>query len=485
MARRPPRTRRLGLQARVALFYALGALLFSSALAGTAFVVTRNRLVDSAAERARDQVEANAGRIRNGLEDLPPPDQREAVAEGELDTVELTLDGTFRPNRTRSLLVFEGESRSIGGVEADAVPQPLRIVVQDGSAGQIITTNADGQSLLAIGVFIAAIDAEYYELARLDELDDTLATLRNILAGSAIGTAGLGAALGAWSARRLLRPIGNVSRTAQRIAAGDLSERLDPAVDPDLARLATSFNSMVATLAERLERDSRFASDVSHELRSPLMTLTASIEVLERRQDQLPEVAGQAVELLGTDIRRFQRLVEDLLEISRADAGAASLELSPLLLSEFLEQVVATTAAPGVEISHPADADDLIISADKRRLAQIISNLVDNADKYGGGATDVGYEGRGDVVRLWVGDRGAGVPLADRARIFDRFSRAGGEAGRRATATGSGLGLSLVAEHVRLHEGRVWVDDRPDTEDGAWFVVEIPVGDVESDGEFA
>ncbi len=480
-----PRTRRVGLQARVAIFYALGALLFSSALAGSAFVVTRNRLIDNSVERARAQVEGNANRVLNGLAELPPPDEREPVAEGQLDTVELTLDGTFRPNRARSLLVFEDEARSAGGVELADVPETLRIVVEDGRAGQTITKAGDGQSQLAIGVYIADIDAQYYELARLAELDDTLTTLRNILAASAIGTALLGAGLGAWSARRLLRPIGNVSRAAQRIAAGDLTERLDPAVDPDLARLATSFNTMVATLADRLERDSRFASDVSHELRSPLMTLTASIEVLERRRDQMPDVAGQAVDLLGQDIRRFQRLVEDLLEISRADAGAASLERSPLLLSEFVEQVVAMTRTPDVPVAHPPDAEELIISADKRRLAQIISNLVDNAAKYGGGATDVGYEGRGSIVRLWVGDRGAGVPLADRSRIFDRFSRAGGDAGRRGTATGSGLGLSLVAEHVRLHEGRVWVDDRPDDDTGAWFVVEIPVGDIDGEGEFA
>ena len=231
---------------------------------------------------------------------------------------------------------------------------------------------------------------------------------------------------------------------------------------------------MTAALQARIERDERFASNVSHELRSPLMTLSASISVLESRRDEMPDVAQRALELLIADVERFRRLVEDLLEISRFDAGAARLDLSHIHLAEFLGRLIAGSRTPEVPLLvSPRDAD-LVIPADKRRLAQVVTNLLDNAAKYAGGATAVSFRPIGDHVHIVVDDAGPGISEDDRERIFDRFSRGGSDAGRRESATGVGLGLSLVAEHVGLHGGRVWVTDRPDGEPGARFVVELP-----------
>ena len=151
---------------------------------------------------------------------------------------------------------------------------------------------------------------------------------------------------------------------------------------------------MAAALQQRVERDARFASDVSHELRSPLTTLSASIEVLQARRDEMPERAVAALDLLVADVARFQGLVEDLLEISRFDAGAVRLNREELLVAEFVRQAVAVSSLPDAPVKVDEAAEELVILADKRRLARVIANLVDNGRFYGGGEVEVGRAAR-------------------------------------------------------------------------------------------
>jgi signal transduction histidine kinase len=177
---------------------------------------------------------------------------------------------------------------------------------------------------------------------------------------------------------------------------------------------------------------------------------------------------------LSVEVGRFSQLVEDLLEISRYDAGAVRLELDEIRLAEFLMQAV---RASGNGTNVPVDLDSelasVVVQADKRRLARVVANLLDNAQKYADGATAVSLRRVDDGVHITVEDEGPGIPDEDRDIIFERFARGGG-AGRRGSGEGVGLGLALVAEHVRLHGGRVWVEDRGD-DPGARFVVELPV----------
>ena len=152
----------------------------------------------------------------------------------------------------------------------------------------------------------------------------------------------LGAALGRFASDRSLRPLADVSRAAGAIAGGELDTRLDAdAADPDLEGLTNSFNAMVDQLQERIEREARFNSDVSHELRSPLTTLAASLEVLEADRDQPARPRPQrALQLLGDDLRRFQRMVGDLLEMSRADAGSVDVFLEEVNVAELVQRSV-------------------------------------------------------------------------------------------------------------------------------------------------
>jgi signal transduction histidine kinase len=188
-------------------------------------------------------------------------------------------------------------------------------------------------------------------------------------------------------------------------------------------------------------------------------------------------------------MQRFTQLVEDLLEISRFDAGAVRLELDDVVLVPTVEAAVRATSGDRIPVESDAALDGVVVSCDKRRLMRILANFVDNASKYADGATAVFVERHepvpdgdddsdagddGPTVRIAVEDEGPGVPEAERSRIFDRFNR-GDQGGSRGTDMGVGLGLALAAEHARLQGGRVWVEDRHDGGQGARFVVELPL----------
>ena len=179
-------------------------------------------------------------------------------------------------------------------------------------------------------------------------------------------------------------------------------------------------------------------------------------------------VAGEA-----NRVRRKQ-LVEDLLEISRFDVGAIKLNLEEVMAIEMVIQAVSVLGGGGVPVRYDPEVAETVVRVDKRRMGRVIANLLDNADRYAGGATAVTIDRLDGMVQVAVEDRGDGVAESDREIIFDRFSR-GGEGGNRSTDSGVGLGLALVDEHVRLHGGRVWVEDRLDGEAGARFVVELPI----------
>ena len=326
----------------------------------------------------------------------------------------------------------------------------------------------------------------YFEFFDVGEDDRTLSNVALSLLLASVITTLLGVLLGVFAARRAVRPVAEAAQAAKAIAGGHLGTRLPPTDDPDLGVLASSFNDMASALQVRIERDARFASDVSHELRSPLMTLSASVEVMEARRHELPERSQAALDLLTSDVSRFQGLVEDLLEISRFDAGAIRLHLEDLPVVQFVSNAVAVSSAPHSPVTATERVEDAVIRGDRRRLARVIANLIDNAKAYGGGEPEVTIaEGNAadepvSHVRIGVEDHGPGVPVEERALIFERFAR-GATAGRRSGSEGAGLGLALVDEHVRMHGGRVWVEDRLDGEPGARFVIELLTVEVAAD----
>ena len=440
--------------------FALGGLALSVFFAAVTYHLARNYLLRQRETSVLRQSSANARLARSALGSAQP----------EIPRLLASLE---TPSGGSPVLYQDGRWYSASlAVGSDDIPARLREMVLDGTAARQRFL-LDAEPRLAVGMPLQGVDAAYFEVFPLRELIHTLSILRNTLAAGAAVTALSGAALGFLVSRRVLRPLRAVGQAASSVAAGQLDLHLDVGPDPELASLADSFNHMTDALQERIQREARFASTVSHELRSPLTTLAASLEVLRGRRHELPERARAALDLLASEVERFERLVQDLLEISRLDAGVADAALEEVRLGEFVSHALARLG--DIDVDLDGEASHLVVCVDKRRLERVVANLVENADSHGGGVVRVAVE-RGDQgVRLAVEDAGPGVPADERQRIFERFSR-GRAATRRGGAPGTGLGLSLVSEHVRLHGGRTWVEDRPGG--GARFVVELPLADL-------
>jgi two-component system, OmpR family, sensor histidine kinase MtrB len=452
------RARRLRLRSRLLAAFVGGAFLLSAAVAFLSYGLTRHYLLSQRETSAERQAQVNARLVGGAL--------RSAIDVPQL------LGSLQSPAGSNTVVLHSGRwyaaSLELG---RDALPQSLQEAVVNRRSRARQRYVLDRVSRLAVGLPLPDGDA-YFEVFPLRELDRTLRTLRVALT-TAAATAMVGAAgLGIWASRRLLDPLAEIGATATSIAGGELHVRLDVGNEVELAALAGSFNRMVASLQARIERDTRFASNVSHELRSPLTALRSALQNMETRRGSLDERTARSLDLLGREVGRFERLVQDLIEISRFDAGVAQASFERVFLGELVLHAVGAFPDGEVPVEVAASATDAIVDADKRRLEQVIANLVTNARVHGGGVDRVRIEAEGEWARIVVEDRGPGVPPEDRERIFERFYR-----GRHTTrpSGGVGLGLALVVEHVALHGGRVWVEDRNGDGGGARFVVDLPV----------
>jgi two-component system, OmpR family, sensor histidine kinase MtrB len=445
----------LPLRARVTVAFAIAGLVVSLSLSLITYLSARSYLLDQRDRVARTQAFVNARLTRDVLRN---PDEQLADFVGSLRT---ERDGAALLNVHDTWY-----SQSVGFQEA--LPASLRAAVLNGETGRQRYTR-DGQPYLAVGVSIAEADASYFEVFPLASLERTLGVIgRSLVVGSIITTL-VAASIGWWASRQVLKPVSRVADAAGELASGGLDTRLPRESDPDLDRLAQSFNEMAAAVQDRIQREARFASDVSHELRSPITALTAAVEVLDSRRDDLPARSQQALGVVVSQVRRFDQMVLDLLEISRLDAGVAELNLEPVLLGDVLRRITTRYSAESVPITVERPFDEQPVGIDKRRLERIVANYLLNAEQHAGGAVRVAVEpGAAGMVRIVVEDAGPGVSAAEKERIFERFAR-GTNARHR---VGTGLGLALVAEHAHLHGGEAWVADRPGG--GSRFIVELP-----------
>lgn len=468
------RTHRPGLRARVTLTFAIGAFGLSTLMAGITYFVARQAFLSERTSADQRQAFANAALVQNSLRS---PVARITQLIESVDTVPGSRSVLHTGNQWYATSISVGQS---------AIPAAERRLVLSGTPGAQLFS-LSGSPHLVIGVPLPAVHAAYFEVFSLDELARTLRDLALALAAAALVTTIAGAAVGRWASSRALRPLAGLTDAAVAIAGGRLDTRVDAADDADLEELAAAFNQMTANLQERIEREARFTSDVSHELRSPLTTLTATVSVLEHHRSQLDPRAQRALDLLDGDLRRFTRMVDDLLEISRFDAGSAELSLDEVDPGELVRQAVAASGPLGDDgvrgpVAYPVEIgpgmEGLRLQVDKRRFERVAANLLENASFYAGGVTKVLVERwplagvPATSVRVIVEDHGPGVPDSERDQLFERFYR-GKRAGQRESGQGTGLGLSLVAEHVRLHGGRVWSEDA--SGGGTRFIVELPL----------
>ncbi len=448
--------RRHGLRASVTFAFAFGAFAVSTLLALGTYFAARHQLVDQREQTATRQAFADAALVRDSL----------LTSGAQVSDV---LGSISPPPEAVIFVRLEGEwySSSLDSAGPE-LTEGVRSVVADGSVGLGWTDATDPHSVV-VGVPLPAVDAQYYEVVAADELDRTLATLAIALGLGALLTTIAGALVGRAAVRRVLGPLDDVATAATRVAAGDVTTRLDDVDDPDLAPLVDAFNDMVDAVHDRIEQDARFAADVSHELRTPVTTLTTSLSLLESARD-LPPRAASAVRLMADELTRFRRALEDLLVLGRLDVDAREEERTPVAVGDLVRQALQQTGRPP-DLVAAVDADALgrRVVVDRAQVVRALANLLRNAELHGGGVTGVRVAASGPLVEIRVEDAGPGVPHEERERIFERFARAGGQK----AGTGSGLGLSIVQQTVHHHDGQVWCE--PAAAGGAAFVVRLPV----------
>jgi signal transduction histidine kinase len=303
------------LRNRILLIFVAGALILSSVLASVTYSFTRSNLVDQRVSTETNQAITNARRTQNDI-----------IRSSTEILLALDQGGTAH----RLIFINNSWTGSSPLFSPQMVPPALLQRVQrEQKAATMIVDSLKGQALV-VGIPLPRINAMYFEYDNLREVRDALQSVRLALALAAVTTTFLGIALGVFASRRAVRPLANAAQAARAIADGRLETRLEPTDDPDMQALTSAFNDMVATLQERVERDARFTSDVSHELRSPLMTLAASVQVLESRRDDLPERSQAALDLLSSDVARFQGLVEDVPIEFATELGPAARLVRPL-----------------------------------------------------------------------------------------------------------------------------------------------------------
>jgi two-component system, OmpR family, sensor histidine kinase MtrB len=279
--------------------------------------------------------------------------------------------------------------------------------------------------------------------------------------------------------RRVLLPVRRLVRAAQRMSGGDLSVRVEPRGRDELAQLVTSFNAMASALhdkvgkLERMEaRARRFAGDVSHELRTPLTAMTAVADILPAHPGLTGDAAA-AARLVRQEILHLNRLVDDLIEISRFDAGTAQLVADDTDVATAVTRCLRVRGWSDVRTNVPAG---LTAALDRRRFDVIIANLVGNALRHGSSPVIVSAraephgQGAGQLA-VEVRDHGPGLPPAAIGHVFERFYKADTA---RARSEGSGLGLAIAAENALLHGGHIEVGNHPGG--GAVFTVTLPRG---------
>jgi signal transduction histidine kinase len=249
--------------------------------------------------------------------------------------------------------------------------------------------------------------------------------------------------------RRVFRPVDALTAGARALASGRLDTRVEVRGNDEVAELGRAFNTMAESV-ERNERARRnMVSDVAHELRTPLTSIRVQVEAV---QDGVVEADAKFLASIAEDAATLSRLVDDLQQLSLADAGQLRLELSEVPVIELVER--ALSGLPSREVIITRDVDDsLVVRADARRMVQVVRNLLVNAVAYAHSSIAVTAARTGDRIEIRVSDDGPGIPEEHAERIFDRFYRA--DASRSRTTGGAGLGLAIARQLVELHGGTI------------------------------
>ena len=440
------------LRRRLTIAFGLAVGLTAVALAAGSYFVVRHNLLN-------DSVKSSAKQARKNLQ----------LAPSYLPRTKKLLDAYSRTGGFETVGFASGQSfASTLFLEPKEVPASLRRIVGRGQLGYQRET-VSGAHYLVVGG--PAGGAELYFFFSEQGLRHELAVLRNILLAGGGLLVVLAVLAGAVLARQTLRPVARASAAAHSLAEGLLETRLPVEGQDEFGAWAQAFNEMATALEAKISalsaaqaRERRFTADVAHELRTPLTALVGEASLLGEHLERMPEQSRRPAELLIADVGRLRRLVEDLMEISRLDAGAEAVQPEAV---DLASATAAILRARGWEGRVRLDAEKTIVTADPRRLERIVANLVGNALEHGGDGVTVRV-GR-DATRAFVevADQGPGIPPEHLSHLFERFYKA--DPAR--SSPGSGLGLAIAQENARLLGGEIQVWSEPG--EGARFTLRL------------
>lgn len=460
----------------------IGGNLFDSRLAQ---VLTESGRATELAQSVFDSDLATADTSRTDLEGLSTTVQ---------STIRTTATGpgglgvAFYRTPGQQTAVTMQPSQSRGFPDA-VITQELRDAVEGNRGADRVWWQSvaldDGRPALAVGSLLNVPNAGFYELYLVYDLGDVQEALTFVQQTLSLGSLALVLLIGAVTyivVRLVVGPVRLAAETSQKLAAGQLEQRIPERGEDVIATLARSFNGMADSLQQQITKlgelsrlQQRFVADVSHELRTPLTTIRLAGDVLYDQRESFPPATARTAELLHTQVQRFEILLADLLEVSRYDAGAVELEVEPTNLVRLVED-----AADSMRIVAQERGSDIRVVAvggyfeaevDARRIRRILANLLGNAIEHGDGKPIVVVvDSNESAVALTVRDHGVGIAAGDLSRVFDRFWRA--DPSRQRTIGGTGLGLSISREDAALHNGVLDVWSAPG--EGTCFRLTLP-----------
>ena len=461
-------------------------------------VVLADQVRDGLFDQRRDQVLADAA---NRAEQAQQ--QFDSTTVSSVQDVQQLGDDMVRTLQQSSLdaagvlLLPSPDPAATVLIQAPATNNALRAVISDELRDQVRAEQFQQWQSVALpdgtgtvpGIVVGAPvtmpvagENELYIVYSLASEQAQLSLLQRVLAVGAASLVVLLLVMAWYLTRQVLDPVQQAARTAERLADGHLTERMEVRGRDELATLSKSFNEMATSLQDQIEKlaelsrmQQRFVSDVSHELRTPLSTVRMAAEVLYEARESFPPSQSRSAELLQNQLDRFENLLVDLLEISRFDAGAAVLDVEALDLRVVLDRVVALTeplaAERGSTIRVHVPDQPVWVDADARRVERVLRNLLVNAVEHGEGKEiDVLIGEHETAVAVAVRDHGIGMTPVQAEHVFDRFWRA--DPARARTLGGTGLGLAIALEDARLHGGGLDAWGTPG--DGATFRLTLP-----------
>lgn len=365
-------------------------------------------------------------------------------------------------------------SRGSGGVitsspEGYQIPPPLAQFVTDGNVAYQFASveRPDGSAYDALIVGTPTNgnipNLQLYLVMNMESEASTVALMRGILASAAVIVIVLLVGIAWLASQQIVAPVRSASRTAQRFASGHLRERMPVDGEDEMAVLAMSFNDMADTLSKQIHNleeygnlQRQFTSDVSHELRTPLTTVRMAADMIASNEDDLDPLTKRASQLMTIELDRFEALLNDLLEISRHDAGVAELSATTIdvrtPIESAWEQTRHLAEELNVEVEFELPEEPESIEGDARRIERIIRNLVANAiDHSEGNPVCVAVHSNEEAVAITVTDSGVGLKPGQDEMVFNRFWRA--DKSRKRHSGGTGLGLAIAREDALLHNG--------------------------------